>query len=278
VDPKRFPCLCHLEGGKGDERRRGKCLTCHTGVCGILEFYFFPIFSFLFPSTKKVALQHHWRNRLFVSITSLPFTKPLKHQNFGNWSNKYFLSFAVKTCIIHFLNTKVSTVDLNKVYNLWHQFFYHLIRKSFQSGEEWYLFYCNSILGCQVIQSKLEDFWRHNMDTKRCNNKIKSLQVEIFQGWCAARTTGCVSDHDVTIALNTGYQTSSFLQWKLPYLLHQSLTDFLMPVLCHFHIHSHPLNEQQITLFEGGKLWFYLLNGEGLEPIVLPWKSHSGHY
>ena len=31
-----------------------------------------------------------------------------------------------------------------------------------------------------------------------------------------------------------------------------------------------------ITLLEGGKLWFYPLNGEGLEPIVLPWKCHSG--
>jgi len=41
---------------------------------------------------------------------------------------------------------------------------------------------------------------------------------------------------------------------------------------------SHPLNEQleQITLLEGGKLSFYLLNEEGLEPIVLPWKCHRG--
>ena len=42
-------------------------------------------------------------------------------------------------------------------------------------------------------------------------------------------------------------------------------------VLCNVHIRSHPLNEQQerITLLDGGKLGFYLLNGEGLEPIVL---------
>ena len=50
-------------------------------------------------------------------------------------------------------------------------------------------------------------------------------------------------------------------------------------VLCNVHIRSHPLNEQQerITLLDGGKLGFYLLNGEGLEPIVLLWKCHSGH-
>ena len=52
-----------------------------------------------------------------------------------------------------------------------------------------------------------------------------------------------------------------------------------MLVLCNVHIRSQPLNEQleQITLLEGRKLRFYLLNGEGLEPIVLPWKCHSGH-
>ena len=53
----------------------------------------------------------------------------------------------------------------------------------------------------------------------------------------------------------------------------------LVLVLCNVHIRSHPLNEkeEQVTLLEGEKLWFYLLNGEGLEPIVLPWKCHSGH-
>ena len=63
------------------------------------------------------------------------------------------------------------------------------------------------------------------------------------------------------------------------YLLLQSLTDFLVLVLCNVHISSHPLNKQQeqITLPEGEKLWFYLLNREGLEPIVLPWKRHSGN-
>ena len=35
--------------------------------------------------------------------------------------------------------------------------------------------------------------------------------------------------------------------------------------------------EEQITLLEGGKLCFYPLSGEGLEPIVLPWKCHSGY-
>ena len=34
----------------------------------------------------------------------------------------------------------------------WHEIFYYLVRKSFQNDEEWRLFYCNSILGCWVIQ------------------------------------------------------------------------------------------------------------------------------
>ena len=50
-------------------------------------------------------------------------------------------------------------------------------------------------------------------------------------------------------------------------------------MLCNVRIRSHPLNEQQdeITLLDEGKLWFSSLNGEGLEPIVLPWKCHRGH-
>ena len=46
------------------------------------------------------------------------------------------------------------------------QFFYCFIRKNFQSDEEWHLFYCNSIPGCQVIQDfdlcKLEGLRQHN--------------------------------------------------------------------------------------------------------------------
>ena len=59
----------------------------------------------------------------------------------------------------------------------------------------------------------------------------------------------------------------------------QGLTHFLLLVLCNVRICSHPLNEQQdqITLLDGGKLSFSSLNGESLEPIVLPWKCHSGH-
>ena len=57
----------------------------------------------------------------------------------------------------------------------------------------------------------------------------------------------------------------------MPYLLFQSLTDFLVLVLCNVYIRSHTLNEQleQLTFLEGGKLWFRPLNGEGPEPIAL---------
>ena len=45
----------------------------------------------------------------------------------------------------------------------------------------------------------------------------------------------------------------------MPFLLLQSLTDFLVLLLWNVHIHSHSLNEQQekMTILEGGKLWFY---------------------
>ena len=82
----------------------------------------------------------------------------------------------------------------------------------------------------------------------------------------------------------TRYQPSIFPKRKIntlfvPYLLLQSLRHFLEHVLCNVLIHSHPLNEQhqdQITLLERDKLRFHPLDGEGLEPIVLPWKCHTG--
>ena len=107
---------------------------------------------------------------------------------------------------------------------------------------------------------KLDDLWRHNVATKWCKLenmeylcKYKVYRVEILQSWSAARTTYCNSE-------------STFLKWKMPYLLLRSLTDFLVLVLV-LHICSHSLTEQQeqVTLLEGGKLWVYSLNGEGLE-------------
>ena len=41
------------------------------------------------------------------------------------------------------------------------EFFYYLMQKSFQNDKEWHLFYCDSTLGCGVIEDfdlcKLED-------------------------------------------------------------------------------------------------------------------------
>ena len=34
----------------------------------------------------------------------------------------------------------------------WHDIFYYLVRKSSQNDEEWRLFFCDSTLGCLVIQ------------------------------------------------------------------------------------------------------------------------------
>ena len=52
---------------------------------------------------------------------------------------------------------------------LWSEIY--LIRKSFQNDEEWRLFYCDSTLGCRVIQEfdlcKLDDLWRHIVDTSK---------------------------------------------------------------------------------------------------------------
>ena len=46
-------------------------------------------------------------------------------------------------------------------------------------------------------------------------------------------------------------------------LLLQSLTDFHLLILCNVQIRS------QITVLEGGKFWFYPLDGGGLEPVEM---------
>ena len=72
--------------------------------------------------------------------------------------------------------------------------------------------YCNSTLGCQIIIDfdlcKLEDLWRHIVDTKLICKITKygiSLQIQSLQGWNFAglmccQITHCDSDYDVTIA------------------------------------------------------------------------------
>ena len=80
---------------------------------------------------------------------------------------------------------------------LWNEMFYYLIRKSLQNDEQWRLFYCDSTLGCWVIQDfdlcKLDDLWRHRVDTKWC--KITkywiSLQVLSLQSWNFAGLMYC---------------------------------------------------------------------------------------
>ena len=132
-----------------------------------------------------------------------------------------------------------------------------------------------------VYANNLDDLWCHKVDTK-CNiwniyvntksTGLKFCRVELVQEL-----------HLVIVVMMS------------PYIAIYSLEDLYLPKMknalfvapesnrlsraCAVHICSHPLNEQheQITLLEGGKLWFYLLNKEGLQPIVLPWKCHNRH-
>ena len=82
-----------------------------------------------------------------------------------------------------------------------------------------------------------------NKRTRDVTMWTQVYRIEILQGWCAAKTTHCDSGYDVTIA--TYLLPDFYLEWKIPYLLLQSLTDFLMLVLCNLHIRSQALNEQQ---------------------------------
>ena len=73
--------------------------------------------------------------------------------------------------------------------------------------------------------------------------KCYVYRVEIFQSWCAARTTHCDSGYDVSIA------TCSLQDLYLPKMKNTLFVspevDGLVFVLCNVHIRSHPLNEQQ---------------------------------
>ena len=68
-------------------------------------------------------------------------------------------------------------------------------------------------------------------------------RIEILQGWSAAKTTHCDSGYEVTI--ETYLLPDFYLEWKMPYLLLPSLTDFFVLMLCNLHIRSQALNEQQ---------------------------------
>ena len=133
---------------------------------------------------------------------------------------------------------------------------------------------------------QIRHVWRHKRYTKWCEITKNWISVQILnlQGWNFARLMyfnnyTFNSGYDVTIATYSLLDLS-LPKRKLPFLLLQSLTDLLVLVLCNVHIRSHPLNEQQkqITLLEGGKVWFSTWNGESLEPILLPWKCHKGHF
>ena len=100
-------------------------------------------------------------------------------------------------------------------------------------------------------------------------------RIEILQRWCAARTTHRDSGYDVTITI---YLLPDFyLKWKTPYLLLQSLTEFLAFVLCNLRIRSHALNEQQeqLTHFDSDftfwmeRAWSLFLHSNDSADIII---------
>ena len=106
---------------------------------------------------------------------------------------------------------------------IWHEIFYQLIWKSFQSDEEWSLFYCDSILVCRVIQDfslcKLVacdvTLWNQN-DVKKQNMEILSANTELI-GFKFCRVDVLQELHILIIVMlspqqHSHYQTSTFLK------------------------------------------------------------------
>ena len=108
-----------------------------------------------------------------------------------------------------------------------------------------------------------------------------SVQVRSLQDWnfaglmcCKDYTLWYCGGDDVTIVT---YSLTDLYPLKMKNaLFFAPLSNRLFCACANAHISLHPLNEQREEI-KGGKLWFYLLNGEGLKPIVLPWKCHGGH-
>ena len=127
---------------------------------------------------KTVSLAAFWISNLGMRIDQLKRQK-IVHFNCQD------------ICLDDFWYFELSINNLLKSLKcIWHEIIYLLIRKSFQSDEEWWLFYCNSSLACRVIQDigscKLEDLWHHNVDTKLC--KITKYRIHLckyssLQGW-----------------------------------------------------------------------------------------------
>ena len=90
-----------------------------------------------------------------------------------------------------------STSNVSPLKCLWSEIFYYLIWQSFQNDEEWRLFYCDSTLGCRVIQDfdlcKLNDLWCHFVDTKWCKITKYGISVQVLslQGWNFAGLMCC---------------------------------------------------------------------------------------
>jgi len=100
--------------------------------------------------------------------------------------------------IILFTTTWVRTLCTltSEVKCPWHEIFYYLVWKSFQSDEERRLF-CDSTLGCRVLQDfelcKLDNLQRQNRNTKWCKTTKYVIFVQILnlQGWNLAGLMYC---------------------------------------------------------------------------------------
>ena len=131
-------------------------------------------------------------------------------------------------------------------------------------------------LHCQVIQ----DFDLCKLDVTRLKqNYVKSQKMEhLCKCWCAIRTTYCDRSFDVTIAT-----------YLLPDLYIPKMKNALFvgpgsnslscayAVLCPYLLIPTEWTSRGNNISWRRKLWFYRMDGEGLESIVLPWKCHSGH-
>ena len=93
--------------------------------------------------------------------------------------------------------TSKTLLALLRLKCLWNKIFYYLIRKSFQIDEEWLLFYCDSTLGCRVIQDFDLCKFRWLVTSQCGHSGVKSQKSEYLSHLFLYRTDSCYTHHKV---------------------------------------------------------------------------------
>ena len=138
---------------------------------------------------------------------------------------------------------------------------------------EWCLFYCNSRFSCDVTAAMLvyrtiakKIFWEFDsIITQNLSDILPLFCTPTWPSHYVSEILGCWVMEDFDLCkLDDLWCHMVDTKWN--------------------EITKYGIFVQILSLWgwnfplEGGKLWFNISDEEGLEPTVLPWNCHSGHF